>query len=150
MRKSCATHQALITCIMFYATLYEREAQCLSLTEFKWHLFKLYYIGWTINCWRRGGQPSIRRNPLMTSFRKQVFTSRVGNQKSLPDIPSQVTSVTYTLGATLPCAWHRVSVRTGCSDVNRLWLGEIASWVCNFYLSEAAHKIVVADAMCLA
>ena len=31
------------------ATWYEGTAQLLNLTEFKWHLFELYFIGWTIN-----------------------------------------------------------------------------------------------------
>ena len=44
--------------------------------------------------------------------------------------------------ATLPCAWHySVSTRTGQPGVSILWLGEAESWICNFYLSVAAHKI---------
>ena len=39
--------------------------------------------------------------------------------------------------ATLPGAWrYRVSI---------LWLGEVERWICNFYLSVAARKIVWAD-----
>ena len=42
-----------------------------------------------------------------------------------------------------PGAWHyRVSTGTGRSGVSILWLGEVGSWICNFYLSVAAHKIV--------
>ena len=33
---------------MLRATWYEETAQLLSLTEFKSHLFELYFIGWTI------------------------------------------------------------------------------------------------------
>ena len=48
--------------------------------------------------------------------------------------------------ATLPGAWHyRVSAGTGRPGVSILWLGEVESLVCNFYLSVAAHKIVWAD-----
>ena len=48
--------------------------------------------------------------------------------------------------ATLPCAWHyRVSAGTGRPRVSILWLGEVESLICNFYLSEAARKIVCAD-----
>ena len=48
--------------------------------------------------------------------------------------------------ATLPGAWrYRVSAGTGRPDVSILWLGEVESWICNFYLSVAAHKIVWAD-----
>ena len=53
---------------------------------------------------------------------------------------------TGTPVATLPGAWHiRVSAGTGCPGVSILWLGEMESWICNFYLSVAARKIVWAD-----
>ena len=46
----------------------------------------------------------------------------------------------------LPGTWHcRVSAGTGQPGVSILWLGEMESLVCNFYLSVAAHKIVWAD-----
>ena len=42
--------------------------------------------------------------------------------------------------ATLPGAWrYRVSAGTGRPGVSILWLGEMESLVCNFYLSVAAH-----------
>ena len=45
--------------------------------------------------------------------------------------------------ATLPGAWHhRVSGGTGWPGVGILWLGEVESLICNFYLSVAARKIV--------
>ena len=48
--------------------------------------------------------------------------------------------------ATLPGAWHYgVSAGTGWPGVSILWLGEVESLICNFYLSVAAHKIVCAD-----
>ena len=48
--------------------------------------------------------------------------------------------------ATLPGAWrYRVSTGTGRPGVSILWLGEIESWICNFYLSVAARKLVWAD-----
>ena len=48
--------------------------------------------------------------------------------------------------ATLLGAWHhRVSAGTGQSGVSILWLGEVESLIYNFYLSEAARKIVWAD-----
>ena len=51
-----------------------------------------------------------------------------------------------TPGATLPGAWrYRVSSGTGRPDVSILWLGEVESLICNFYLSVAARKIVWAD-----
>ena len=47
---------------------------------------------------------------------------------------------------TLPGAWHyRVSTGTGWPGVSTLWLGEVESWIWNFYLSVAARKIVWAD-----
>ena len=48
--------------------------------------------------------------------------------------------------ATLPGTWrYRVSTGTGWPGVCRLWLGEMESLVCNFYLSVAARTIVWAD-----
>ena len=48
--------------------------------------------------------------------------------------------------ATLPGAWRsRVSTGTGRPGVSILWLGEVERWICNFYLSVAARKIVWAD-----
>ena len=45
--------------------------------------------------------------------------------------------------ATLPGTWrYRVSAGTGRPSVSILWLGEVESWICNFYLSVAARKIV--------
>ena len=46
----------------------------------------------------------------------------------------------------LPGAWHyRVSAGTGQPGVNILWLGEVESLICNFYLSVAARTIVWVD-----
>ena len=48
--------------------------------------------------------------------------------------------------ATLPGAWYyRVSAGTGRPHVGILWLGEMESLICNFYLSVAACKIVWTD-----
>ena len=48
--------------------------------------------------------------------------------------------------ATLPGAWcYRVSAGTGRPGVGILWLGEVESWICNYYLSVAARTIVWAD-----
>ena len=48
--------------------------------------------------------------------------------------------------ATLPGAWcYMVRAGTGRSVVSILWLGEMESLVCNFYLSLAARKIAWAD-----
>ena len=45
--------------------------------------------------------------------------------------------------ASLLGAWHyRVSAGTGWAVVSILGLGEMESWICNFYLSVAARKIV--------
>ena len=53
---------------------------------------------------------------------------------------------TGTPVATLPGAWrYRVSAGTGWPGVSILWLGEMESLICNFYLSVAARKIVEAD-----
>ena len=48
--------------------------------------------------------------------------------------------------ATLPGAWrYRVSTGTGRPGVSILWLGEVESLICSFYLSVAARRIVWAD-----
>ena len=48
--------------------------------------------------------------------------------------------------ATLPGAWHyRVSAGTGWPGVSMLWLGEMQSFIHNFYLSVAAHTTVWVD-----
>ena len=48
--------------------------------------------------------------------------------------------------ATVPGAWRfRVSTGTGQRSVSILWLGEVESLICNFYLNVAARKIVWAD-----
>ena len=48
--------------------------------------------------------------------------------------------------ATLPGAWgYRVSAGTGLPGVSVLWLGELESWICSFYLSVATCKIVCGD-----
>ena len=47
---------------------------------------------------------------------------------------------------TLPGAWHyRVSAGTDRPSVSILWLGEVESLICSFYLSVAALKRVWAD-----
>ena len=48
--------------------------------------------------------------------------------------------------ATLPGAWHyRVSTGTSQPRVSILWMGEVESLICNFYLSVAARTIVWVD-----
>ena len=48
--------------------------------------------------------------------------------------------------ATLPGVWHySVSAGTGRPGVSILWLGEVESLICNFYLSVAAWQIVGTD-----
>ena len=48
--------------------------------------------------------------------------------------------------AALPDAWQfRISAGTGRPGVSLLWLGEVESFIFNFYLSVAARKIVCAD-----
>ena len=45
--------------------------------------------------------------------------------------------------ATLPGTWHyRISAGTGRPGVSILRLGEVESWMCKFYLSVVARKIV--------
>ena len=45
-----------------------------------------------------------------------------------------------------PARWcYKVSAGTGWPGVSILWLGEMESLICNFYLSVAARKIVWAD-----
>ena len=75
----------------------------------------------------------------------KVSASTTGDQGWLPTIASPVIPVTqiWHTVATLPDAWrYRVSARTGWPCVSRLWLREIASLICNFYLSVAACAII--------
>ena len=45
--------------------------------------------------------------------------------------------------ATLPSAWrYRARAGTGRPGVSVLYLGEVETLICNFYLSVAARKIV--------
>ena len=62
---SSAYHVQPVVC----STWYKGAPQLFNLTEFKSLLFELYFIGWTINRWRRGGNRSTRRKPLTTSIR---------------------------------------------------------------------------------
>ena len=53
---------------------------------------------------------------------------------------------TDTPVATLPGTWcYWVSAGTGWPGVSILWLGEVESWICNFYLSVAARTLVWTD-----
>ena len=54
--------------VVLRATWYKGTAQLLSLTELKLHLFELYFIGWTSDRGRRGGNRSTRRKTLATRF----------------------------------------------------------------------------------
>ena len=45
-----------------------------SAIKLKSHLFYLYFIGWTINWWRKGGNRSTQRKPLVTRFGSFVTT----------------------------------------------------------------------------
>ena len=41
--------------------------------------------------------------------------------------------------------WYRVSAGTGWPGVSILWLGEVESLICNFYLSMGTRTLVYAD-----
>ena len=56
--------------VVLHGTWYNGTAQLWNSTESKLHLFELYFIGWTINRWRRGGNQSTRSKPLAASSRK--------------------------------------------------------------------------------
>ena len=49
------------------------------------------------------------------------------------------------IGTPVATVRNRVSTETGRPGVSILWLGEVESWICNFYLNVAARKIVYAD-----
>ena len=58
--QSCANHAQYVErllCATCRNTWYEGTAQLLSLTEFKSHLFELYFIGWTIEPMKEGRKP---------------------------------------------------------------------------------------------
>ena len=60
---SCATHWVLIMCNMLSATWYEGQFSLQVWQCCKSHLFQFYFIGWTINRWRRGGNQSTWERP---------------------------------------------------------------------------------------
>ena len=65
---TCNTSSAYhVQRVVLRATWYEGTALLLSLTNFKSHLFEVYFTGWTINRWRRVVNWSTRRKPLATS-----------------------------------------------------------------------------------
>ena len=73
--RKCANHVQHIECLSratcrVTCHVVRREAHLLNLTELKSHLFEVYFIGWTIDGWKREGIQSTRRIPLVTSFRK--------------------------------------------------------------------------------
>ena len=65
---TCNTSSAYHVQNVIRVTWYEGTAQLLSLTELKSHLFQHYFIDWTINRWKRGGNRSTLRKSLATSF----------------------------------------------------------------------------------
>ena len=72
------------------------------------------------------------------------FESRLGRDFSGSSHTSDLKIDTPV--ATLPGAWrYRVSAGTGRPGVSILWLDEVESLICNFYLSVAARQIVCAD-----
>ena len=87
--------------VVLRATWYEGTAQLFKF-EFKSHLFELYFIGWTINRWRRGGSRSTRSSPLATSYDLQ-------------------------LGPLVAALLYRVRARTGWPCISIFWLGERAN-----------------------
>ena len=105
MCKPYATHWVLIsaTCV----TCHEGTAQLLSLTELK----SLYFIGWTINRWRREGNRSAWRKPLVTSFRKMPHTKALEIQA-----PSETRTRTIALvaGWESRCATHYKGIASNC------------------------------------
>ena len=73
----------------------------------------------------------------------QGFESRLQRDFSAPSHTSDLKVATQV--ATLPGTWHyKVSAGTGRPGVSILWVGEVESLICNFYLSVAARKIVCA------
>ena len=61
---TCNTSSAYhVQHVVLRATWYKGTAQLLCLIEFKSHLSQLYFIGWTTNLLRWGGNRSTRRNP---------------------------------------------------------------------------------------
>ena len=88
-------------------------------------------VGLVVRC-----PPRERKIPGLYPACDRIFSG--SNHTSDPKIGTPV--------ATLPGAWrYRVSTGTGRPGVSILWLGEIERWICNFYLSVAACKIVWAD-----
>ena len=119
------------------------KGMCISMLKFRmdftWTVEKSFYHGLEFSCFHRlvVRRPHRERKiPGSNPACAGIFSgsSHTGDLK----IGTPV--------ATLPEAWrYRVSAGTGQPGVSILWLGELESWICNFYLSVAARKIVWAD-----
>ena len=105
----------------------------------------MYQVVWSASFWDRlvglvvKASASTAEDPGFESRLRRDF-SGVESYQWLSDLKNG------TPVATLPGAWHyRVSAGTGRPGVSILWLGEVESWICNFYLSVTARKIVWAN-----
>ena len=105
-----------------------------------------YLIGRIANLWRPISDTGPPHWHSGWGVRLESERSRV----RIPLVPGFFSGLSHTsdlkIGtpvATLPGAWrYRVSAGTGRRGVSILWLGEMESLICNFYLSVAARKIV--------
>ena len=87
-------------------------------------------------------QPSSKKNKIKIKSRSSHRSSQTRLSRSSHTSDLKI----GTAVATLPGAWRsRVSAGTGRPSMSILWLGEVESWICNFYLSVAARTIVWAD-----
>ena len=116
----------------------------------------------------RGGGQREGGNMTTKPWRRNVWTAKLGDPVqagwsqlgrerkvpgSNPDCAGIFSGSSHTsdlkIGtpvATLPGAWrYRVSAGTGRPGVSILWLGEMESLICSFYLGVAARKIACAD-----
>ena len=109
--------------VVLRATWYEGTAQLLSLTEFKLHLFQLYFIGWTI-------KPMKDSAPVLQLL-AFVFTHQHHTERWLPpDWPPHQTNrwirlFTSTVLPPTPCIQEHSIQPVSESATDLLWPGNV-------------------------
>ena len=117
------SHNKHHTSLIYYSTIW------------KYHVFHTKTV--SLAQWLRHPSSSRAADPRFDSGLRRGNFSRSSHTSDLK-IGTPV--------ASLPGAWrYRVSAGTGWPGVSILWLGEAESWICNFYLSLEACKLVWAD-----
>ena len=148
-----ATANEMTMACLIYKVWWNTEASSEHCTQTGCHIVNGVMMAWR---WDVGGQNGRHRDRPLLSLVGLVVKASATRSKDLGvqiclhlDFSSLSQRSDLKIGtpvATLPGAWrYGVSAGTGWPGVSILWLGEVESLLCNFYLSGAARKIVWAD-----